>query len=199
MPRVLLLILLLLSPTLHAGDLETLVKQPQLDEILDDLKESRHPRFAVVDYGRASTLPRFYLFDSRSHALLGSFRVAHGKGSDPDHDGRADSFSNDFGSRATSLGLFRTSEVYDSDEPGHGRSMRLVGLSPSNSNAEERAIVIHANAYMEDAFILEHGVPGRSFGCLVLAGADRDRVIEQLRGGALIFAINQNVPPLARN
>ncbi|WP_271407703.1 murein L,D-transpeptidase catalytic domain-containing protein [Pseudomonas sp. Q1-7] len=199
MPRILLLIFLLMSPTLRAGDLELLVNQPQLGEILDDLKASQHPRFAVVDYGRASTLPRFYLFDRRSHALLGSFRVAHGKGSDPDHDGQADSFSNALGSRATSLGLFRTSEVFDSKEPGHGRSMRLIGLSLSNSNAEQRAIVIHANAYMEEAFIREHGVPGRSFGCLVLSGTDRDRVIEQLQGGALIFAITQKVPRLAHH
>lgn len=191
MPRTLLLILLLISPALRAGDLELLITQPALGEILGELQHSKHPRFAVVDYGRASNLPRFYLFDSRSHALLGSFRVAHGKGSDPDHDGHADSFSNDPGSRASSLGLFRTSEVYDSDEPGHGRSMRLAGLSASNSNAEERAIVIHANTYMEDDFIRRHGVPGRSYGCLVLAGADRDLVIEQLAGGALILAIDQ--------
>ncbi|MOA52338.1 hypothetical protein D3C78_1756230 [compost metagenome] len=77
--------------------------------------------------------------------------------------------------------------------------MRLVGLSPSNSNAEERAIVIHANAYMEDAFIRAHGVPGRSYGCLVLARADRDRVIEQLQGGALIFAIRQPERSVTRN
>lgn len=199
MPRALLLILVLLSPALHAGDLEMLISQPALGHILDDLKTSQHPRFAVVDYGRSSTLPRFYLFDSRSHALLGSFRVAHGKGSDPDHDGNADTFSNDPGSRATSLGLFRTAQVFDSEEPGHGRSMRLTGLSASNSNAEERAIVIHANAYMEEDFIRQHGVPGRSYGCLVLSNADRDRVIDQLEGGALIFAIRQYRQPVARN
>ncbi|UCP00539.1 murein L,D-transpeptidase catalytic domain family protein [Metapseudomonas lalkuanensis] len=198
MSRFLLLILLFTSPILRAGDLELLVSQPQLGELLDRLKANRHPHFAVVDYGRASTLPRFYLFDSRSHALLSRFRVAHGKGSDPDHDGYADSFSNDFGSRSSSLGLFRTSQVFDSDEPGHGRSMRLIGLSTSNSNAEERAIVIHANAYMEDDFIREHGVPGRSYGCLVLARADRDRVIAQLSGGALIFAISQKFPSVAK-
>ncbi|GLZ88911.1 hypothetical protein Pres01_49620 [Metapseudomonas resinovorans] len=199
MPRALLLILLLLSPALRAGDLEILISQPSLGDILDELKSSQHPRFAVVDYGRSSMLPRFYLFDSRSHALLGSFRVAHGKGSDMNHDGNADHFSNDPGSRATSLGLFRTAQVFDSEEPGHGRSMRLTGLSPSNSNAEERAIVIHANAYMEEDFIRQHGVPGRSFGCLVLSNADRDRVIEQLAGGALIFAIQQKDQAMAHN
>jgi hypothetical protein len=198
-PKLLLLILLLISPALRAGDLELLIAQPALGDILEKLQHSKHPRFAVVDYGRASNLPRFYLFDRRSHALLDSFRVAHGKGSDPDHDGHADSFSNEPGSRASSLGLFRTTTAYDSEEPGHGRSLRLAGLSPSNSNAEERAIVIHANAYMEDDFIRRHGVPGRSYGCLVLAGADRDRVIEQLAGGALIFAISQKDGALARN
>lgn len=191
MPRALLLILLLIAPTLHASDLELLVQPPQLGDILARLPDSQHPRFAVVDYGRPSTLPRLYLFDRRSHALLGSYRVAHGKGSDIDHDGIAERFSNAPGSRASSLGLFRTAEVFDSEEPGHGRSMRLMGLSPGNSNAQARAIVIHANSYMEDDFILRHGVPGRSHGCLVLARRDRDQVIPQLAGGALIFAIQQ--------
>jgi hypothetical protein len=52
-----------------------------------------------------------------------------------------------------------------------------------------RAIVVHARDYMERDFIEAHGVAGRSNGCLVLASADRDRVIRQLQGGALIFAI----------
>ncbi|MNC71024.1 hypothetical protein D3C76_1713550 [compost metagenome] len=77
--------------------------------------------------------------------------------------------------------------------------MRLIGLSPSNSNAVERAIVIHANAYMESDFIRRHGVPGRSYGCLVLASTDRDRVIQQLEGGALIFAIRQAEQALAHH
>lgn len=132
MPRALLLILLLIAPTLRASDLELLVQPPQLGDILARLPDSQHPRFAVVDYGRPSTLPRLYLFDRRSHALLGSYRVAHGKGSDIDHDGIAERFSNAPGSRASSLGLFRTAEVFDSEEPGHGRSMRLMGLSPGN-------------------------------------------------------------------
>ncbi|MNF02935.1 hypothetical protein D3C80_2021600 [compost metagenome] len=51
---------------------------------------------------------------------------------------------------------------------------------------------------MEDDFIREHGVPGRSYGCLVLASADRNRVIEQLKGEALIFAISQKLPAIAR-
>lgn len=38
-------------------------------------------------------------------------------------------------------------------------------------------------------FRVAHGVAGRSNGCLVLASADRDRVVRQLQGGALIFAI----------
>lgn len=199
MPRIFLLLLILAAPTLHAADLELLIARPELSGILEQLKGSRHDHFAVVDYGRPSTLPRFYLFDRRTHALLGSYRVAHGKGSDPDHDGLADHFSNDSGSRASSLGLYRTAQVFDSDEPGHGRSMRLVGLSPGNSQAEERAIVIHANTYMEETFIRRHGLPGRSHGCLVLASQDRDQVIEQLSGGAMIFAIRQDPAALASN
>ncbi|MNN98934.1 hypothetical protein D3C81_2184590 [compost metagenome] len=50
---------------------------------------------------------------------------------------------------------------------------------------------------MEDDFIRRHGVPGRSYGCLVLSNADRNQVIRQLQGGALIFAISQKDQALA--
>lgn len=160
------------------------------DHILDQLRGERHRHFAVVDYARHSSQPRFLLFERSTLRLLGSYRVSHGSGSDPDHDGFADTFSDIEGSHASSLGVFRTGSVYVSDEPGHGLSMRLQGLSESNANAERRAIVVHARDYMEEDFVRRHGVAGRSHGCLVLANADRDEAIAALSGGALIFAID---------
>lgn len=195
MLRTLVTSLLALLPLLtHAGDLEQRFTADTLQPILQRLQQDEHPRFAVVDYSQRSDQKRFLLYDSRNHALLASYRVAHGKGSDADHDGYAERFSNESESRASSLGTYRTGEVYQSRQPGHGLSMRLTGLDPSNDKAMERAIVIHAMDYMEDRFIRQHGVAGRSFGCLVLAAADRDQAIEALQGGALIFAIK---PPPA--
>lgn len=191
MPRLLLLNLLLLACGLaSADDLRQHVPPTALPAMLAQLQDSPHPRFAVLDYARHSSEPRLLLFDRRTHALLASYRSAHGQGSDPDHDGYADRFSDQQNGHASSLGTFITGQTYHSTEPGHGLSMRLHGLSASNRNAERRAIVLHANFYMERDFIRRHGVAGRSHGCLVLADADRDQVIRALHGGALIFALD---------
>lgn len=198
--RTLVTSLLATLPLLaQAGDLEQRFSADTLKPILERLQPSEHPRFAVVDYSQRSDQKRFLLYDSHTHALLASYRVAHGKGSDADHDGYAERFSNQADSHASSLGTYRTGEVYQSEQPGHGLSMRLAGLDPSNDKAMQRAIVIHAMDYMEDRFIRQHGVAGRSFGCLVLANNDRDKVIEALKGGSLIFAIQPPpTPPNAR-
>lgn len=173
-----------------ANDLQHLLPSTTASGILEQLKDDRHQHFAVIDYARHSSQPRFLLFERDSLRLVDSYRVAHGRGSDPDHDGYADSFSDAEGSHASSLGVFRTSTLYVSKEPGHGLSMRLLGLSDSNANAERRAIVLHARDYMEEDFVRRHGVAGRSHGCLVLAEADRDQAVAALRGGALIFAVD---------
>lgn len=198
MRRILLISLLaLLSTASLASDLERQLSPAALRPILAQLQQSTHRYFAVLDYNLRSDQPRFQIYRRASQQLIASFRVAHGRGSDIEHDGYAKLFSDAAGSHASSLGLFRTAQIYASEEPGHGRSMRLIGLSDSNRNAERRAIVIHAKDYMEPAFISRHGLPGRSHGCLVFAARDRDAVLELLQGGALIFAISQNRQALA--
>lgn len=174
----------------HAGDLQQLLPAAAVEAILEQLRNERQQHFAVVDYARHSSQPRFLLFERSSLHLLASYRTAHGRGSAPNHDGYADSFSDTEGSHASSLGVLRTGQVYQSEEPGHGLSMRLEGLSESNANAERRAIVLHAKNYMEKDFIRRHGVAGRSHGCLVLAAEDRDRAVALLRDGALIFVMD---------
>lgn len=185
-----LLLLLAVAPDLQADDLAQLLPQAATQQILAQLQHNAQPRFAVVDYARRSSEPRLMLFDRRSQQLLASYRVAHGQGSDADHDCHAEHFADDDDSHASSLGTFRTGASYLSQAPGHGLSLRLEGLSASNRNAERRAIVLHGNSYMEEDFIRRHGVAGRSHGCLVLAGADRDQVISALPSGSLIFAID---------
>lgn len=191
MPRRLLTALLfLLSPHLLAGDLERLLPASATQPILALLQYNDQANFAVVDYARRSSEPRFLVFARSDHKLLASYRVAHGQGSDTDHDGYAEQFSDTANSHASSLGTFRTGASYLSKQPGHGLSLRLLGLSTSNRNAERRAIVLHGNIYMEEDFIRQHGVAGRSHGCLVLSGADRYQAIKALPEGSLIFAID---------
>jgi hypothetical protein len=154
---------------------------------------SEHPRAAVADFAAHSSAPRFHIVDRASGRVLQTFRVAHGDGSEgPRNDGYAEVFSNVPNSNASSLGLYRTAETYDSDA-FPGVAMRLDGLSPTNSNVRARFIVIHAAKYMEPESWQGKaaGRPGRSDGCFAFSEADRDAVVSNLRGGALIYAIHE--------
>ena len=152
---------------------------------------SEHPRAAVLDFSAHSTTPRFHLIDRASGRVLQTFRVSHGQGSEGSrNDGHAEVFSNVPDSNTSSLGLYRTAETYVS-EVYTGLAMRMDGLSPTNSNARSRFIVIHAARYMEPESWKgkKAGRPGLSDGCFVFSKADRDAVVSSLQGGALIYAI----------
>ena len=152
---------------------------------------SDHPRAAVLDFSAHSGTPRFHLIDRASGRVLRTFRVSHGQGSEGSRrDGHAEVFSNVPDSNASSLGLYRTAETYVS-EVYPGLAMRMDGLSPTNSNARSRFIVIHAARYMEPESWKgkKAGRPGLSDGCFVFSKADRDAVVSNLQGGALIYAI----------
>ena len=151
---------------------------------------SEHPYAAVLDYSVHPSLPRFHVIDRSARTIVYSFLVAHGIGSEPeDNDGIPHVFLDVVDSFASSTGLFRTDEIYMSPTEVNGLSMRLRGLSPTNSNAFKRVIVIHAKWYVEPDFVALYGQAGRSDGCMVFSSADRDTVIELLRGGALIYAV----------
>jgi len=152
---------------------------------------SDHPRAAVLDFSAHSSTPRFHLIERASGRVLQTFRVSHGQGSEGSrHDGYAEVFSNVPDSNTSSLGLYRTAETYVS-EVYPGLAMRMDGLSPTNSNARSRYIVIHAARYMEPESWKgkKAGRPGLSDGCFVFSKADRDVVVSSLQGGALIYAI----------
>ena len=119
-----------------------------------------------------------------------SFRVAHGQGSEGLRQGYAEVFSNVPDTNASSLGLYRTAETYVS-EAFAGPAMRVDGLSPTNSNARSRFIVIHGSRYMEPESWegKRAGRPGLSDGCFAFSNPDRDAVVLSLQGGALIYAI----------
>lgn len=141
-------------------------------------------RVGIADFSLASREPRFFLVD-----LLGgtatAHLVAHGRGSDPAHLGWVERFSNEPGSAASSSGAYLTGEEYVGQ---HGRSRRLVGLDPTNDNAEARAIVIHAAWYVAPRMIAEHGKLGRSEGCLAFADDDLPTMLDLLGPGRLIVA-----------
>ena len=148
----------------------------------DAASEIRNDRyFSVIDYRAPSNVPRYFLIDTDDMSAE-AFLVAHGKGSDPDYDGMADRFSNIEGSKMTSLGAFVTGATYYG---AHGLSLKLKGLSPQNSRAEERLIVIHGADYVNSS----RRVLGRSWGCPALERSVAERVIPLIKGGSFIYAV----------
>ena len=136
----------------------------------------------LIDYSKSATEKRFIVIGLQT-GNIESYNVSNGRGSDPDHDGIAQSFGNEDGSYKTSLGFFVTLEDYYS-EKFDSAALRLEGVSETNSKAFERAIVIHGADYMNPA----KGIYGRSLGCPALEKAVSAKVIDKIKDGSLILA-----------
>ena len=119
----------------------------------------------IADFARASTLPRFH-FVNMENGTIRSFHVTHGRGSDPAHSGFLQQFSSVPGSEATSRGAYLTAEWYKGK---YGTSIRLEGLDHDNSNALDRAIVMHPATYASPTWISKQGKLGRSEGHFTVA------------------------------
>ena len=151
---------------------------------LDTHKVWPRDSIGIVDFTKPSDEERFFVVDLAS-GNVEAHRVAHGRGSDPDHSGFVERFSNDFGSYASSNGAYVTGDYYDGK---YGLSMKVRGLDWSNSNAEPRAIVIHNAWYAEDDMIPLHGKLGRYEGCFAMSRAKQYKVMRKLAGGRMIYA-----------
>jgi L,D-transpeptidase catalytic domain len=137
----------------------------------------------VIDYSKASTVPRLWVLDLESGRVLFEELVAHGRASG---DNFATRFSNEIDSHQTSLGVFRTADVYVGS---NGYSLRLDGLeSGVNDRARERAIVMHGAPYVSDATARALGRLGRSWGCPALPLSVARNIIDTIKGGSLVFA-----------
>ena len=139
---------------------------------------------AVADFGLPSSLPRLH-FANLENGTVRSFLVAHGKGSDPEHDGFLKVFSNVEGSLATARGAYVTWEWYTGK---YGTSIRLGGLDPDNSNTLERAIVLHPAWYAAPDMLTKWGKLGRSDGCFAMGPNDFNEALWHLSGGRLLYA-----------
>lgn len=173
----------------RATPLRDVVPAPLLRQAREALDRHRdriafEDKIAIADFSRPSLEARFFIVDLQS-GRASAHLVAHGRGSDPAHTGWVERFSNAPGSYASSAGAYVTGDVY---EGKHGRSRRLIGLDPMNSNAESRAIVIHAASYVSEQLARETGRIGRSEGCFAVASQSLDEVLAQLGPGRLLYA-----------
>jgi hypothetical protein len=137
---------------------------------------------SIVDFKKHSGQRRFFRFNMETFATR-THKVAHGKKSDPNDDGVATLFSNVNGSNMSSVGFYLTAETYYG---AHGESLKLDGLSETNTNVRERLIVIHSAAYVED----DRTKQGMSLGCIVFSEAEKPEVVGALKEGSLIYAMN---------
>ena len=141
----------------------------------------KNQRFiTVVDLGRRSNLERMFIINMSTGAVT-ALRTTHGFGSDQNNDGYAESFGNVSGSGKSSLGFYKVAEDYYGR---FGHSIRLDGLSSTNSRARARAVVVHGY----DGVYEKRVIQSLSLGCFGLSWGVRDWVVNTLKGGSLLYA-----------
>jgi hypothetical protein len=133
----------------------------------------------VVDFAPRSDRYRFYLVNMNDGSVE-RYHTTHGIGSDPKDTGYATSFGNVENSGKSSLGYVRTAEVYSGK---YKVSVRLDGLSDTNSNIRERAIVFHGWDDVHEANVKQ----GLSWGCITLDWKIKDGVLEKIKEGSLMY------------
>ena len=137
----------------------------------------------VIDFTKPSTEPRFSVIDLKKKKLLYYTYVSHGKNS-----GKvlATRFSNSPNSFQSSLGFFITdTKPYVGN---FGYSLRLKGLENRfNSNAYDRAIVIHGADYASKKYIDQMGFLGRTLGCPAIPTELSKEVIDLLSDNSIVF------------
>lgn len=104
-------------------------------------KHGYNTRFCfLADMSLASGSNRFFVYDLKADSIETAGLVAHGRCNKLWLTGRK--YSNTTGSGCTSLGKYKIGKPY---EGRFGLAYKLYGLDPTNSNAFERFVVLHAH------------------------------------------------------
>lgn len=141
------------------------------------------PILTLIDFGRPSQQKRLWVIDVAQGKVLFHTLVAHGKASGADVPL---AFSNKGGSEMSSLGFYRTAPTTYTGK--HGLSLKLMGLDPGfNTNAENRAVVVHGADYVCEDFVKTHGRLGRSQGCPALPVAETTAIVKAIKGGSVLY------------
>ena len=137
---------------------------------------------SIIDFSLPSNAKRLFVLDLKNKMLLFNTYVAHGKKSGKQ---MAVQFSNKPSSYKSSLGFYITSGTYRGK---HGYSLKLLGEEEGiNDKAEQRAIVMHAAAYVNEKMIHSQGYIGRSEGCPALPVQEHRAIIERIKNGSTLF------------
>lgn len=101
----------------------------------------------MVDMSIPSGKKRFFVLNLKNDSVEISSLVSHGSGSYKPNCQDVLTFSNSPNSNATSLGKYKIGVSYYGT---YGLSYKLFGLDSTNSNAYERAVVLHSDSYVPD-------------------------------------------------
>lgn len=143
----------------------------------------------IADFDQESRKKRLYIIDVDKKKLILNTWVAHGQNSGGDKPAY---FSNIPNSNQSSIGFYLTGEVYYGK---HGRSLKLDGMDQGfNSNARDRAIVVHGADYVCQQTINQLGRLGRSQGCPAVASKLADKVINAISDRTVLFINNSDQP-----
>jgi hypothetical protein len=168
----------------HTGIRQSLYEKAILFYDLNLARIPKKDSLVAIDFSKHSGQKRFFIMDMKNRGPVKSYVMAHGENSDPNNDGIATSFSNVNGSFQSSVGFYVTGETYISTK--NGESLRLDGLSSTNSNVRLRAVVVHKAAYVETG----RAKQGMSQGCPALPIADAPTVINRIKNGTVMYAMN---------
>ncbi len=136
----------------------------------------------LVDFTLSSNVKRLWVIDMSTNTVLFNSLVAHGRNTGNEF---ANSFSNAAESYKSSLGFYATGEVYTGK---HGMSLKLDGLEPGvNSNARNRAVVMHGADYVSESFIKNNSRLGRSLGCPAIPVELTNDIINTIKGKSCLY------------
>ena len=99
----------------------------------------------LSNMGMRSNKKRFFIINLATMKIEQSGLVAHGRGQGPSIFDKQ--YSNQTGSKCTSLGRYKISGKY---KGGFGEAYKMVGLDSSNKNAYNRNIVLHSMTCIPD-------------------------------------------------
>lgn len=138
----------------------------------------------IVDFDQPSYNKRMYIIDVKNYKMLFNTWTAHGRNTGQE---TAKYFSNRPQSYQSSLGFYLTDTSYNGK---NGYSLKLIGLEKENSNAMNRAIVLHGAPYVSQRMINSKGYIGRSQGCPAVPQELNKPIIEKIKGGSCFFIYN---------
>ncbi|KFF23559.1 murein L,D-transpeptidase catalytic domain-containing protein [Chryseobacterium vrystaatense] len=166
---ILLLMMFCSQAECQENHISALLPEAKILEIKNFVKGKNYNQDIAVfiNFKVQSGKYRYFVYDLKNNKILQKAIVSHGSGS-VIQNSQSLKFSNTEGSYQSSLGKY---EILNSYNGKFGKAYRLNGLDDTNSNAMQRAIVLHSLGCVPDQELqtpacLSLGCPMLSFNAL---------------------------------